>query len=76
MICLIDHECENCEWKKQQMNWQVSSFPLWILKVHIEKHVQFTWEEFVDVKYNMVVLVDLAYGFKFERRANGRDVDD
>jgi hypothetical protein len=52
------------EWKKQQMNWQVS-FPLWIFKVkicHIEETMQLVGEEIVDTKYNMSTLVDLAWG--------------
>ena len=56
----------NREQKKQQESWQISFSLLNIGSedMPIEDYVQMAGEEIVDVEYNMVELVDLAWGKK------------
>lgn len=51
------------ELKKKQMNWQVIPLlNLGIVEMFIAKYVQLAGEEFVDAKYNIVELLELAWG--------------
>ena len=72
----------NWEWKKQQINWQVS-FSIESEELLIEEYVQLVGEGIVDAEYNMAELMDLAWYREIhlgldlnEEPMKGNDVDD
>ena len=75
----MDHEREKWRMKEQthKLTSLISSLNLGSEDMPIEEYVQLAGQEIVDVEYNMIELVDLAWGreihlgSKYKRRANG-----
>ena len=59
----MDQECEKLRMKKttNELASLISSLNLGIKKMPIEEYVQLAREEIVDVEYNMIELMDLAW---------------